>query len=737
MTQTSEINIRGMYCSACSSRIEKVVSKIDGVTDISVNLTTETGRVTYSRSKTCMKDIIERINKIGFQATNAKNKDHINKLRVNEVKEIQRKFIISVLLTTPLAWAMLAHFKWASFIPIPLIFLNPYFQFLLAFPIQFIIGYTFYERSWQAIKNGSINMDVLVVLSTSAAFFYSHFLTFLSSFTIYTTDNLILYYETSAFIITFILLGRLLETKTKWKTTEALEKLYDFKQQQATVLIKNEEILTDVSNIDRGQTVIIKPGEKVPVDGQVIEGYSLVNESLLTGESIPVEKKQASAVYAGTINENGLLKVTVLKKDSETTLSKIIEIVKDAQTSKAPIQEFANKIASIFVPIILLISIVTFLISYYFIEPAVFDSALVKVIAVLIVACPCAIGLAAPTSMMVGSGRAAQHGVLFKQGKYLELLGNCDVLCLDKTGTITSGVPKVNHLSFTKQFNTQQVIDAIVAIEKHSNHPIAKAIVHNFSKSVRPNSQVKNITNMPGYGIKAIVNNQSVVIASPTYFFENNLFIPQQLTKQIHSLEDKGDSIAIVTIDSAIAALISLSDEVKLTSIKAVKQLKNMGLKIFLLTGDHKKVAIDVSKKVSINDVYSQCTPVEKSNIVKELIHNGHSVAMVGDGINDAPALSVADVGVAIGTGADIAVESGDVTILNNDLTRLVDAIKISQKTILNIKQNFAWAFVYNIIMIPLAMFGILLPWLAAAAMAFSSIAVVLNSLRLKRIPLY
>lgn len=737
MTQTSEINIKGMYCSACSSRIEKVVSKIDGVTDISVNLTTETGRVTYSQNKTCMGDIIERINKIGFQATNAKNKDHINKLRVNEVKEIQRKFIISVLLTIPLAWAMLAHFKWASFIPIPLIFLNPYFQFLLAFPIQFIIGYTFYERSWQAIKNGSINMDVLVVLSTSAAFFYSHFLTFSSSFTIYTTDNLILYYETSAFIITFILLGRLLETKTKWMTTEALEKLYDFKQQQATVLIKNEEILTDVSNIDRGQTVIIKPGEKVPVDGQVIEGYSLVNESLLTGESIPVEKKQASAVYAGTINENGLLKVTVLKKDSETTLSKIIEIVKDAQTSKAPIQQFANKIASIFVPIILLISIVTFLISYYFIEPAVFDSALVKVIAVLIVACPCAIGLAAPTSMMVGSGRAAQHGVLFKQGKYLELLGNCDVLCLDKTGTITSGVPKVNHLSFTKQFNTQQVIDAIVAIEKHSNHPIAKAIVHNLSKSERPIPQVKNITNMPGYGIKAMINNQNVVIASPTYFFENNLFIPQQLTKQIHSLEDKGDSIAIVTIDSAIAALISLSDEVKLTSIKAVKQLKNMGLKIFLLTGDHKKVAIDVAKKVAINDVYSQCTPVEKSNIVKELIHNGHSVAMVGDGINDAPALSVADVGVAIGTGADIAVESGDVTILNNDLTRLVDAIKISQKTILNIKQNFAWAFVYNIIMIPLAMFGILLPWLAAAAMAFSSIAVVLNSLRLKRIPLY
>lgn len=736
MTKMTEIKINGMYCANCSNRIEKVIGGMDGVTDVVVNLATEKGKVTYNSHQISIRKIIEKINQIGFHAKVEEKSDNIDISRVNEIKGIQRKFIFSILLTIPLAWAMLAHFSWASFIHVPPILSNPYIQFLVALPIQFIIGYTFYERAWQAIKTGNTNMDVLVVISTSAAFFYSHYLTFSTPLSLYQTEQIVLYYETSAFIITFILLGRLLEAKTKWKTTEALEKLYDIKQKQATLYENDEETLISVEQLHPGQIIIVKPGEKVPIDGQVIDGHSFVNESLLTGESQSLEKREGSTVYAGTLNENGLLKVLVTKTDSETTLSKVINIVEDAQTSKAPIQQFANKIASVFVPVVLTIALGTFIMSYFYFELANFNRALVKVIAVLIVACPCAIGLAAPTSMMVGSGRAAQLGILFREGKFLELLGKCNTICLDKTGTITSGIPTVTHFSLSNKFKNGQVIDFILAIEQQSNHPIAKAVVHKFGENRKRLPKVNDVTNMPGKGIKAIIQNHTVIIASPSYFYKSNLFIPESFKETIHSLENNGNSISVIMIDNEFAALIGLSDEVKLSSVQAIKQLKDMGLNIALLTGDHKKAALNVANKISIKDIYFQCTPVGKSNIIKDFMKKGHTVAMVGDGVNDAPALAVSDVGIAIGTGSDIAIESGDITIINNDLNRLVNAIKISRKTMLNIKQNFVWAFIYNIIMIPIAMFGILLPWLAAAAMAFSSIAVVLNSLRLKRVTL-
>ncbi|MTW87739.1 heavy metal translocating P-type ATPase [Virgibacillus dakarensis] len=733
MDETNYLDVRGMHCAACAARIEKTVAKIDGVREISVNLATEKGRVTFNKNRTSIAEITRRINKIGFEAKKINKYSNSTSEKRKDVSVLKWKFILSAVLTFPLAWAMLAHFKWASFVYVPELFTNPFFQFIITIPIQFIIGFAFYERAWKALKNGSATMDVLVVLSTSAAFFYSHFLTIAMVKNPASADSIVLYYDTSAFIITFILLGKFLEAKTKLNTTEAIKKLYQLQAKTATLYFDNKELKSPVERIKPGDTIILKPGEKVPIDGQVIDGFTTIDEALLTGESIPVEKTVGSHVYAGTINQNGVLKINVTKTESETTLSKIIRIVEETQAFKAPIQHIADKITGVFVPIVVLIAFATFTVWYTTFQPGDFGEALDKVIAVLIIACPCALGLATPTSIMVGSGRAAQMGILFKEGKFLEILGKCKTVIMDKTGTLTNGKPEVTNI-YVNRLSENAFLKIVGAVEQTSNHPIAKAITQKAKSKVHFLPRVNKAVSMPGYGVKAMVNGQKVIIANPGYYKKNNIFIPPQADSLVYDLTEKGQTVMIVFIDSRLAGIIAVADEIRASSIVAVSRLKQAGLGIIMLTGDNRNTGMTVARKLAIKNYQTEVTPQDKERIIQQLKNQGNKVVMVGDGINDAPALASADVGIAIGTGSDIAIETGDVTIIKGDLKRLIDAITISKKTMTNIKQNFLWAFLYNIIMIPFAMLGLLAPWIAGAAMAFSSLSVVLNSLRLKRV---
>ncbi|WP_188454619.1 heavy metal translocating P-type ATPase [Virgibacillus oceani] len=734
MPETNYIDVKGMHCAACAVRIEKAVSKIDGVNEINVNLTTEKGRVSYNKDRTSISVIINKINKIGFEAKLIMQ-DHTQSGldKHKAIRILYWKFIFSSLLTFPLAWAMFAHFQVASFIKVPALFTSPLFQLALTIPIQFIIGFQFYERACKSLKSGSGNMDVLVVLSTSAAFFYSHYLTIVSFKMVNHPQSIVLYYETSAFIITFILLGKLLEAKTKMRTTDAIKNLYQLQLKTATLYVEGREFKSSVENLIPGDTIILKPGEKIPIDGQILQGTSMIDESLLTGESLPVNKIAGDIVYAGTINQNGLLKIQVTKKDSETVLSQIIRIVEEAQSSKAPIQQIADKITSVFVPVIIIIAMVTFIAWYTIFQPGNFNEALEKVIAVLIIACPCALGLATPTSVMVGSGQAAQKGILFKEGKFLELLGRCNTVILDKTGTLTKGTPQVTDI-YVDHFSENAFLEIIGAVETGSEHPIAKAILSEVHRRIRILPEALHVTALPGLGIKGYVNSKKVVLASRKYIIKENIAIPFPAKQIAIDLENEGKTVMIALVDSRFAGIIAVADEVKTSSFSTVSRLKQIGLDVVMLTGDNRNSGVAVARKVGIEQLEAEVTPQEKAAIVRNYQQNGNQVVMVGDGINDAPALAVSDIGVAIGSGSDIAIESGDVTIIKGDLNRLVDAITISKKTMTNIKQNFLWAFLYNIVIIPFAMLGFMAPWLAGAAMAFSSVSVVLNSLRLKKL---
>lgn len=733
MKETNHLEIRGMHCAACAARIEKAVSKIDGVEEIHVNLTTEKGRVTFSNTKTNINEIIKKIHTIGFDAEiDRKNNLQSEMEKHRAITVLKWQFFVSALLTLPLAWAMFSHFRWASFITVPEVFIHPLFQFAITIPIQFIIGYQFYERAWKSLKSGSANMDVLVVLSTSAAFFYSHYLTFTHLNTFERPHSVVLFYETSAFIITFILLGKLLEARTKMRTTDAIKKLYQLQTKTATLYVNGKESQSPVDKISPGNVIIVKSGEKVPIDGQVIEGNSMIDESLLTGESAAIEKGIGHPVYAGTMNQNGTLKIKVTKRDSETTLSQIIRIVEEAQSSKAPIQHIADKVTGIFVPIIIVISMLTFVLWYVIIQPGQLSEALEKVIAVLIIACPCALGLATPTSVMVGSGRAAQTGILFKEGKYLEVLGKSNVVVLDKTGTITKGEPQVTDI-YVESFSEGDFFEMIGAVEGASGHPVAKAIVKEAKNRVFHFPNASDVLTIPGYGIKASVKGKEVVISNPSYFRKNQLYVPSKAEREIKRLEQEGKTVMLVAIHARFAGMIAVADEVKQSSKSAMTHLKQMGMDVIMLTGDNEKIALSIAKKTGIEKVQATITPQKKAEIIQSLQSEGKHVVMVGDGINDAPALTVADVGIAMGTGSDIAIESGDITVIKGDLSKVVDAIKISKATMTNIRQNFVWAFLYNIISIPFAMFGLLAPWLAGAVMAFSSVSVVLNALRLQK----
>jgi Cu+-exporting ATPase len=720
-----DFDIIGMTCAACATRIEKSLNKMEGV-KATVNLALETAHVEYLPSMVTTVDMIKKIEQLGYKAKLKAEVKSDGAYRQKEIRRQQWMLMISALLTVPLLWAMVGHFSFTSWIWVPDRFMEPWFQFALATPVQFIIGARFYVGAFKALRNGSANMDVLVALGTSAAYFYSLYIT------IWGVPSA-LYYETSSVLITLILLGKLFEALAKGRSSEAIQSLIGLQAKTATVIRDAQEMNVPVEEVVVGDIFLVRPGEKVPVDGMVVEGISAVDESMLTGESIPVEKRAGESVIGATLNKNGVLKVKATKVGKETALSQIIKVVEEAQGSKAPIQRVADVISGIFVPIVVGIAVITFLIWYFAAEPGDLAAALEKAIAVLVIACPCALGLATPTSIMAGSGRAAELGILFKGGEHLENTHRVNTVVLDKTGTVTKGKPELTDVRIEKDFDETQLLSWLGAAEKNSEHPLAEAIVSGIRSRGISLPETDSFQAIPGYGIMAVVEGKGIMIGTKKLMAQYNVKADHSF-EEMDRLEYQGKTVMLIAVDGRYAGMVAVADTIKETSKQAVARMKELGLEVVMITGDNERTAKAIASHVGIDRVLAEVLPDGKANEVKKLQESGKTVAMVGDGINDAPALAAADVGMAIGTGTDVAMEAADVTLMRGDLNGIPDAILMSKKTMVNIKQNLFWALAYNVIGIPVAAFGYLKPWLAGAAMALSSVSVVFNALRLQNI---
>jgi P-type Cu+ transporter len=726
-----DLDVFGMTCAACSTRIEKVLNKMDGMVSATVNLATESASVEFNSAVLSVDKIIAKIQDLGYDAKEKVQREAKAQQKEEEINAKKRKLFISILLSLPLLYTMIGHAPWDTGLPMPHLLMNPWFQLLLSTPVQFWIGGQFYVGAYKSLKNKSANMDVLVALGTSAAYFYS-----LAEAikTIGNPDYMPhLYFETSAVLITLILVGKLFEALAKGRTTEAISKLLSLQAKEATVIRDGEEIKIPIEEVRVSDTIIVKPGEKIPVDGKVVSGQSAVDEAMITGESIPVEKAAGDSLIGATINKNGTLTMTATKVGKDTALAGIIKVVEDAQGSKAPIQRVADQISGIFVPIVVAIAIVTFLVWYFVITPGDFASALETAIAVLVIACPCALGLATPTSIMVGTGKGAENGILFKGGEHLEATHKINAIVLDKTGTITKGKPSVTDLEIFG--DEEKVLKYLVSAEKASEHPLAEAIVEYGNAKNIEVLPMDEFAAIPGHGIEATISGEKVFVGTRKLMGKEGIEFARY-EERLERLETEGKTAMMIAINSKVSGIVAVADTVKETAKTAIEELKSMGIEVYMLTGDNTRTAKAIAAQVGVENVIAEVLPEEKANHVKELQLKGKKVAMVGDGINDAPALALADIGIAIGTGTDVAIEAADVTILGGELTLIPKAISLSKKTMQNIRQNLFWALAYNSAGIPIAAMGLLAPWVAGAAMAFSSVSVVTNSLRLKRIKL-
>ena len=727
-----EFAITGMSCAACAARIEKGLNKLDGVTLANVNLALENAVVEFNPNQVSMSDIINRVEKLGYGAHIKENDQDGVDYREEAIRKQQRKFIISAILSIPLLWTMVGHFKFTSFLYVPEILMNPWVQMALATPVQFIIGWQFYVSAFKALRDQSGNMDVLVVMGTSAAYFYSVYQAIITNGEHHYAQ---LYFETSAVLITLILLGKLFEAKAKGRSSEAIKKLMGLQAKTALVVRNGIEKEIPIEEVVVGDAILVKPGEKIPVDGEIVEGNTAVDESMLTGESLPIDKEAGSIVFGSTINKNGFIKIQATKVGRDTALSQIIKVVEDAQGSKAPIQRLADKISGIFVPIVIAIAIITYLIWLVFITPGEFGPALESLIAVLVIACPCALGLATPTSIMAGSGRAAELGILFKGGEHLEQTHHINTVVVDKTGTVTNGKPVLTDVIVADGMNVRVLLSFIGSAEKQSEHPLAESIIKGIEQEGIKLREVRDFEAIPGYGVKATVNQRDILVGTRKLMDQFHIEISHVLAT-MESLEAEGKTAIIASIDGEYAGMVAVADTIKDTSRQAIERLQNMGIEVIMMTGDNERTADAIAEQVGIERVIAEVLPEGKAEEVKKLQALGRKVAMVGDGINDAPALAVANIGMAIGTGTDVAMEAADITLIRGDLNSIADAIIMSHKTMTNIKQNLFWAFGYNTLGIPIAAAGLLAPWLAGAAMAFSSVSVVLNALRLQRVEL-
>lgn len=727
-------DISGMTCAACANKIEKRLNKMDGVQNATVNFALENVAVEYDEGQVTVNEMIEAVKKLGYTLNVQSSKEETENNKDEEIRHQTGKFIFSAILTFPLLWTMVTHFEFTSFIYSPDMLMNPWVQLALAAPVQFIVGAQFYKSAYKSLKNGSANMDVLVALGTSVAFFYSIFLGY--EWQVSGQAGMPdLYFEAAAVIITLILLGKLFEVRAKGRTGQAIQKLLGMQAKTARVIRNGEEQEIAVEEVIVGDSVIVRPGEKIPVDGDIVKGESAVDESMITGESIPVDKKPGDVTIGSTINKNGLLTVEATKVGKDTALSQIVKVVEEAQGSKADIQRVADRVSGVFVPVVIGIALVTALIWYFFVAPGDLRSALVPAITVLVIACPCALGLATPTSVMAGSGRAAELGVLFKGGEYLEHTRDLNTIILDKTGTVTKGEPELTDVHPEEGFSKEEVLMLVASAENNSEHPLAEAIVRGTKEQGIEIKPSDNFEAIPGYGIKADIDGKIVYVGTRKLMSQQDIDITS-VESYMEQLESDGKTAMLIGVDNQLAGIVAVADTVKETSKTAIKRLHDQGLEVIMLTGDNQRTADAIGREVEIDRVIAEVVPEEKADQVRQLQQEGKKIAMVGDGVNDAPALAVADIGMAIGTGTDIAIEAADITLMRGDLNSVADSVQLSSKTMRNIKQNLFFAFFYNSASIPIAAAGFLAPWVAGAAMAFSSVSVVLNALRLQRLKL-
>lgn len=729
--------VSGMTCASCVARVEKSISKIDGIKNVAVNLATEKATFEIDNNFTSLTQVEKAIEdagyKIDFSSLNRKSAISTIQpdIKSDFDNELKRDFFLAISLTIPI-FILSMGMMWEgihNLIPLSQDVINK-ILLLLTIPVVFISGKRFYKIFWNNLLHLTADMNSLVAIGTGSAFMYSTILTLFHELISISSVASHVYFETTAVIIMLILMGRWLESRAKSKTGLAIKKLIELKPQ--TVIVKRDNLEREISldELQNDDIVIIKPGGKIPADGKVTGGYSTVDESMITGESMPVEKAIDSKVIGGTINKTGSFEFEVTAIGDNSILGQIIKMVEEAQGSKAPIQKLADKIAAVFVSVIILIAFLTF-IGWLFLSDAGFSAALINFVAVLIIACPCALGLATPTAIIVGTGRGAQNGILIKNAESLELAHKIDTIIFDKTGTITTGKPKVSSVH-TNSIDEGELLKLAGSLEQRSEHQIAKAFVSYTKDRGIKFEKVENFESLTGTGLKGTVNGDEILAGNLTLMEHNSVDI-KTFQQKIDELSQGGKTLVFVAINGQLKGVIAIADEIKNNSKEVVTQLKAMNLKTVLLTGDNNSTAKDIAENVGFNEYKAEVLPGDKLNVISEYQGRGKIVAMVGDGINDAPALTQSNVGIAMGTGTDVAIESGDIVLMSGDLNGVVNSIKLSRQTLKTIKQNLFWAFIYNIIGVPLAAIGLLNPMIAALAMSFSSVSVVANSLRLKR----
>lgn len=744
------IPIGGMTCAACANRVEKALSKTPGIIKASVNFATEKAAVEYDAEQTRLSAVKQAIEKAGYKALSIENKNAVDEDKLRKEKEIKilwTKFIVAAVFGLPLLYlAMAPMIPWIS-LPIPK-FLNPMqypltyavVQIVLVTPI-IVAGYRFYTVGFKALIQRSPNMDSLIAIGTTAAVLYSLYSTYKIASGDFGAVHEGLYFETAGVIIALIMLGKSLEAVSKGKTSEAIKKLMGLAPKTAIVIHEGKEIEVPIDEVEIGDIILVKPGDKIPVDGEVVEGHTSIDESMLTGESIPVDKKAGDKVYAASINKNGTIKFKATKVGGDTALAQIIKLVEDAQSSKAPIAQMADIVSGYFVPVVVAIAIIAF--AAWLITGQTLVFALTIFISVLVIACPCALGLATPTAIMVGTGKGAENGILIKSGEALETAHKINTIVFDKTGTITEGKPEVTDVVTVSGITRERLLQIAASGEKGSEHPLGEAIVRAAEKGNIETLQAENFNAIPGHGIEVTIDGINTLIGNRKLMDERGITLGE-LEPESDRLAGEGKTPMYVAMDGKIAGIIAVADVVKESSAKAIKKLQSMGIEVAMITGDNRKTAEAIAKQVGIDRVLAEVLPQDKSNEVKKLQAEGKKVSMVGDGINDAPALAQADIGIAIGSGTDVAMESADIVLMRSDLMDVPTAIHLSKSTIRNIKQNLFWAFGYNTAGIPIAagvlyLFGgpLLNPIFAAAAMSLSSVSVVSNALRLTRFKPY
>lgn len=719
--QSVQLQLRKMTCAACAGHIEKALNRLPGVI-ATVNVATETARVNFIPGLVTVDNLIDAVIDAGYDASEISESSHTEEKarRLAAYQAELRLFWISSALTLPLVLQMGAMFSGHDMDMLP-----RWLQWLLATPVQFWIGRRFYIGGWHSLRSGGANMDVLVALGTSMAYFFSAVVTAL------TLDQHV-YFEASAAIITLVLLGKLMEARAKGKTSEAIEALIRLQPKTARIERNGEILEVPASSLQVNDIFIVRPGENMPVDGVVMEGASSINESMLTGESLPVSKQVGAKVFAATLNQQGLLKCRATSVGEHTQLAAIIHLVEEAQGSKAPIQRLADTISGIFVPIVVAISVLTLGINWWLTND--FVSALINAVAVLVIACPCALGLATPTAIMVGTGRGAQVGVLVKNAAALENAEKIQTIIVDKTGTLTEGRPEVTDIVPIASINTQDLLQIAASLEQGSEHPLARAVLDRAQKMQLPLQSIDNFSAITGSGITARMNGVQHLLGSPKFLKQQGIIVDE---KQIATLQAEGKTVIGIAStadnDSRILGYLAIADRLRDTSLRAIERLQSMGIEVVMLTGDNALTAAAIAKRTGIMQYRAEVLPQDKAAEVMKLKADGKFTAMVGDGINDAPALAAADVSFAIGAGSDVAIEAADITLIRNDLMSVADAISLSRATLQKIRQNLFFAFVYNTLGIPLAAIGLLNPVIAGAAMAMSSVSVVSNSLLLKR----